>query len=99
MDKESNEDIITVELNTKASYKMALTYLELQKHYYLESKIQILLVRSMFYLVAEHTHIFAGNQFKEYIKKSLTDGRKFASRIDMLFYVLNKHPKERMDNL
>lgn len=29
MDKESNEDIITVELNTKASYKMALTYLEL----------------------------------------------------------------------
>lgn len=53
----------------------------------------------MFYLVAEHTHIFAGNQFKEYIKKPLTDGRKFASRIDMLFYVLNKHPKERMDNL
>lgn len=93
--EEKNE----IELNTKASYKMAKLHDFLKEYGYEEHAIEIYLVRLLFCLFADDTGIFEKDSFEEYIKSSAKDGSDLAMRMMMLFNILDTPLEKRMKNL
>lgn len=92
---EFKEDI---EVNIKASYKMAKLHDALKEHGYKGKDLEQYLVRLLFCLFAEDTGIFEQGDFEDYIRNSKEDGSDLSARIMSLFSILNIPEDKRMYN-
>lgn len=88
-----------IEVNIKASYKMAILHDELKNHGYEGRDLEKYLVRLLFCLFAEDTGIFEKGNFENYIKNSKQDGSDLSSRLMTLFSILNTPEEKMMDNI
>ncbi len=88
-----------IDVNTKASYKMAKLHKELENKGYSGEDLEIYLVRLLFCLFAEDTGIFEEKSFENYVTNSKEDGSDLSARIMQLFSILNIAPRKRMTNL
>lgn len=97
-DNETNFET-DIEVNTKASYKLAKLHDELKKNGYKGHQLEVYLVRLLFCLFAEDTGIFEKHAFKDYIEASKEDGSDLSSRIMQLFFTLDTPKNKRVHNL
>ncbi|MGL5725982.1 class I SAM-dependent DNA methyltransferase [Cetobacterium sp.] len=97
--KDKHEDKNEIELNTKASYKMAKLHDQLKEYGYDQHALEIYLVRLLFCLFAEDTGIFEKYTFENYIKSSKDDGSDLSMKIMFFFSILDTPIEKRMTNL
>lgn len=90
--REKTEDI---EVNIKASEKMAKLHDKLKEHGYEGKPLEVYLVRLLFCMFADDTGIFDKNIFYDYIMDSKEDGSDLSIRIAALFEVLDMSPEKR----
>ena len=88
-----------IEVNTKASYKMAQLHDALKENGYTGHELEVYLVRILFCLFAEDTGIFEKETFENYIKTSNEDGSDLSMKIMTLLSTLNTSPENRMKNI
>lgn len=93
--KVKREETENIEVNIKASEKMAKLHDKLKEHGYEGKNLEVYLVRLLFCLFADDTGIFEKNLFYDYILNSKEDGSDLSSRIARLFEVLDMPPEER----
>lgn len=96
---EKDSALTEIEVNTKASYKMAELHDCLKENGYGGSDLEVYLVRLLFCLFAEDVGIFERGSFGDYIKASSEDGSDLSGRIMMLFSILNTPLESRQKNL
>ncbi|MDR2198682.1 MAG: class I SAM-dependent DNA methyltransferase [Deltaproteobacteria bacterium] len=78
-----------VEVNVKASEKMAKLHDALKLHGYEGHDLEVYLARLLFCLFADDTGIFPKDNFVNYIEQSKPDGSDLSERIAKLFEVMN----------
>ena len=78
-----------IEVNVKASEKMAKLHDALKAHGYEGHDLEVYLVRLLFCLFAEDTGIFSLQSFLDYVANSREDGSDLANRIARLFEILD----------
>jgi hypothetical protein len=86
--------------NSKAAVLMGKFYDRLEEIGYTGHNLEVYLVRILFILFAEDTHIFERQQFQEYIQQRTNqDGSDLAAKLQELFQVLNTSKENRYKNL
>lgn len=84
-----------IEVDKEAAEELGKLYNLLAEKRYNEHDRVLLIMRVMFCLFAEDTHIFEENAFAEYILESIDHGQNVASRLNTLFEALNTPPENR----
>ncbi|MGL4484109.1 MAG: class I SAM-dependent DNA methyltransferase, partial [Anaerovoracaceae bacterium] len=84
-----------IEVNVKASEKMAKLHDALKEHGYEGHDLEVYLVRLLFCLFADDTGIFPKDQFLNYIYNSKEDGSDLDYRISKLFDILDLDDESR----
>ena len=78
-----------VEVDRKAAEELGKLYTLLEEKKYHEHDRILFLMRVLFCLFAEDTHIFTDNLFSHYIMESIDHGQSVASRLNLLFETLD----------
>lgn len=100
--RSDNADIVEeaqIELNIKATEKMAILHDKLEENGYTGHELEIFLTRILFCFFAEDSGIFEYRQFHKYILNSSEDGKDLSYRISELFNVLNTSNDKRMKTI
>lgn len=84
-----------LDVNIEAAEKMAKLHDALLEYGYMGHQLEVYLVRLLFCLFADDTGIFPQSSFLDYIRNSKEDGSDLASRLSILFEVLNMPPEVR----
>ena len=85
------------EVSRVAAEELGKLYNLLTDKKYNEEDRILFIMRIMFCLFAENSHIFGDNQFANFILESIDHGNNVASRLILLFEVLSVPQKERSD--
>lgn len=87
-------------VNREAAERMAALHNVLEKSGYTGHKLELLLVRLVFCLFAEDSHIFDGKQFENFVRdRTHDDGTDLGPRLNKLFEVLNTPLAQRSSML
>ncbi len=89
----------SIEVNIKASEKMADLHDALKEEGYSGQDLEIYLVRLLFCLFAEDTGIFEQRSFETYLRESNEDGSDLSPRLMQLFDILNTPEENRIPAL
>jgi len=84
-----------IEVNVKASEKMAKLHDILKEHGYEGHELEVFLVRLLFCMFSDDTGIFEKDAFFDYVENSREDGSDLAMRIQALFEVLDMDEDKR----
>jgi hypothetical protein len=84
-----------IDVNVKASEKMARLHDALKSHGYDGHDLEVYLVRLLFCLFADDTGIFAQGDFYNYVQNSKENGSDLSDRLSRIFEILNMPDETR----
>ena len=87
-----------IEADQKAAKLMANLYVELEKNGYEGHQTSVFLVRILFCLFADDTHMWKKGIFLKFVDSTVEDGSGVGPRLQSLFEILNT-PKETRPNV
>ena len=86
-----------LEVNQEAAEEIGKLFSRLTEKKYAEHDCTVFLMRVLFCLFAEDTHIFSDNAFAEFILESIDHGQSIAGRLGQLFETLDTKVEDRAD--